>query len=184
MILSHGTEEYREHKKKIIKYKFFNDPYEGGKDAIFGLDIHLMKLVNVFKAASRHYGTERRVILLHGPVGSSKSTITRLLKKGLETYSKTPEGALYTFTWLKNGESKELETIFGSTDKIKCPMHEDPLHLIPKNVRDVILDEINTKLPMDQQIVIEGDLCPSCRFIYNALFENYNGDWEKVISHI
>ena len=37
--------------------------------------------------------------LLHGPVGSSKSTIVRLLKKGLEHYSKTDEGALYTFTW-------------------------------------------------------------------------------------
>src|SRR3990167_5039417 len=65
MILSHGTEEYKEHKKKIVHFKFFEDPYEQGRDAIFGLDIHLMKLVNVFKAASKHYGTEKRVLLLH-----------------------------------------------------------------------------------------------------------------------
>ena len=40
------------------------------------------------------------MILLHGPVGSSKSTIARLLKRGIEEYSRTPEGALYTYDWV------------------------------------------------------------------------------------
>jgi predicted Ser/Thr protein kinase len=40
----------------------------------------------------RNYGTERRVLLLHGPVGTAKSTIVRLLKKGLEAYSRTEDG--------------------------------------------------------------------------------------------
>jgi serine protein kinase len=84
MILSYGTEEYTEYKKRIVHYKFFDDPMGGGHDAVYGLDIPLMKLVNIFKSAAKRYGTERRVILLHGPVGSSKSTIARLLKKGLE----------------------------------------------------------------------------------------------------
>jgi serine protein kinase len=57
---------------------------------VFGLDIPLMRLVHVLRAASEGYGPEKRVILLHGPVGSSKSTIARLLKKGLEHYSRTP----------------------------------------------------------------------------------------------
>ncbi|MEZ0369425.1 MAG: serine protein kinase, partial [Candidatus Sericytochromatia bacterium] len=91
MVMSFGTEEYTEYKKRIIRYKFFNDPFGTGNDAIFGLDIHLMKLVQVLKAAARKYGTEKRVILLHGPVGSSKSTVARLLKKSLEQYSRTPE---------------------------------------------------------------------------------------------
>ena len=99
MILSHGKTEYLDNKKKLIRYNFFTDPDFGGRDAIYGLDIPLMKLVNVFKSAAQGYGTEKRVLLLHGPVGSSKSTIARLLKKGLEAYSKTPEGAVYTFTW-------------------------------------------------------------------------------------
>ena len=81
MILSYGTQEYVEFKKKITKFDFFNDPLDKGKDAIYGLDINLMKLVNVFKSAAKSYGTEKRVVLLHGPVGSSKSTISRLLKK-------------------------------------------------------------------------------------------------------
>ena len=51
-----------------------------------------MKLVRVLRAAALGYGPEKRVILLHGPVGSAKSTIARLIKKGLEWYSRQPEG--------------------------------------------------------------------------------------------
>src|SRR5690606_22509028 len=99
MVLSHGSEEYVDNKKKIVRYGFFSDPLGGGKDAVYGLDIPLMRLVNVLKAAANGYGPEKRVILLHGPVGSSKSTIARLLKTGVERYSMTSEGALYTFRW-------------------------------------------------------------------------------------
>ena len=105
MILAKGTREYFEYKKKIVHYNFFDDKDHAGMDAIFGLDIPLMKLANVFKSAAQRYGTEKRVLLLHGPVGSSKSTIVRLLKKGLEGYSKTPEGALYAFTWVVPSEA-------------------------------------------------------------------------------
>ncbi len=98
MIISFGTEEYIDNKKKLVRYNFFKDEMSAGMNAIFGLDIPLMRLVHVLKAASEGYGTEKRVILLHGPVGSSKSTIARLLKQGIEHYSRTPEGALYTST--------------------------------------------------------------------------------------
>src|SRR5688572_30882268 len=88
MILSYGQEEYIDNKKRLVRYNFFKDEQHAGRDAIFGLDIPLMRLVNVLKSAAERYGTERRVILMHGPVGSSKSTIARLLKRGLEEYSR------------------------------------------------------------------------------------------------
>src|SRR5512141_3472438 len=132
MILSHGKTEYIDNKKKLIRYNFFTDPDFGGKDAIYGLDIALMKLVNVFKSAAQGYGTEKRVILLHGPVGSSKSTIARLLKKGLEAYSRTPEGALYTFKWVNLAETGLAS---GSAAEFDSPMHEEPLRLIPPEWR-------------------------------------------------
>jgi serine protein kinase len=90
MIIRYGIEEYTDNKKKLIRYNFFKDEQNGGADAIFGLDIPLMRLVHVLRAASEGYGPEKRVILLHGPVGSSKSTIARLMKKGIEHYSTTP----------------------------------------------------------------------------------------------
>src|SRR3954469_8600345 len=128
MILSHGKSEYIDNKKKLIRYHFFQDERFGGRDAIYGLDVPLMKLVNVFKSAAQGYGTEKRVILLHGPVGSSKSTIARLLKKGIEEYSRTPEGALYTFEWVL---PPELKQITGGHEVFPSPMHEEPLRLIP-----------------------------------------------------
>ena len=183
MILSHGTEDYVEYKKKIVRYKFFSDPFEGGKDAVFGLDIPLMKMVNVFRAAANGYGPEKRVLLLHGPVGSSKSTIARLLKKGLEAYSKTAEGAIYTFEWARNGV--EGNSIFGGSDKIVCPMHEDPAKLVSHQIRkEWIKDFVGVAEAGKPPIVVEGDLCPSCRFIFKELMLHYEGDWTKVVSHI
>ena len=183
MIIREGFEEYTEHKKKIVHYKFFEDPLDKGKDALFGLDLPLMKLVNIFQAAARRYGPEKRIILLHGPVGGAKSTIARLIKKGLEHYSRTPEGALYTFSWVRGG-TKGLDAVFGNADEITCPMHEEPLRLIPLNVREKVLAELNKVLPHEQQIYVEGDLCPSCRFIYRELSRHYNGNLGDLMNHI
>lgn len=183
MILQFGFEEYNEYKKKIIHYKFFEDPFDNGKDALFGLDLPLMKLVNVFQSAAHRYGTEKRILLLHGPVGGAKSTIVRLLKKGLENYSRSSDGALYTYSWVK-GHLKDENNIFGTANIIPCPMHEEPLHLIPIELRDRILDELNKTLPEDQRIFFEGELCPSCRYIYRELSNLYAGDWSKVMDHI
>ncbi|MBF0491312.1 MAG: serine protein kinase [Deltaproteobacteria bacterium] len=182
MIISHGFEEYKEYKKKIIRYNFFKDPFENGKDAVFGLDLHLMKLVDLFKSAAARYGTEKRIFLLHGPVGSSKSTIARVLKKGLEQYSRTPEGALFTYKWIKNGVN-ELQHLFGASEEIACPMHEEPLKIIPEEHRSKVLDEINWKLPEAEKIHLEGDLDPSCRFVFKTLLQHYKGDWLKAIEN-
>ncbi|MBI4211177.1 MAG: serine protein kinase [Deltaproteobacteria bacterium] len=183
MIIREGVEEYTEYKKKIVHYRFFEDPFENGKDALYGLDIQVMKLVNIFQAAARRYGTEKRIILLHGPVGAAKSTIARLLKKGLENYSRTPEGALYSFSWVKKGDAA-LDTIFGQAEELICPMHEEPLHLIPVPIREKVLTEMNAKLPADKQVLVDGELCPSCRYIYRELLRHFKGSWEAVMDHI
>src|SRR5437899_12264452 len=69
MILSHGTDEAPEFKERVIRYKFFTEYATRHGDGIYGIDKPLMQLVNAFKSAARNYGTERRVLLLHGPVG-------------------------------------------------------------------------------------------------------------------
>ncbi len=180
MILSHGKTEYIDNKKKLIRYHFFSDEQFGGKDAIYGLDVPLMKLVNVFKSAAQGYGTERRVILLHGPVGSSKSTIARLLKKGLEAYSKTPEGAAYTFSWVLD---KKMADGAVTREKMKCPMNEEPLNLVPKEWRPRVWAELCP--PESGYTIPEGsELCPACRFVFRELMQQYGGDFEKVVGHI
>src|SRR5580704_77816 len=181
MILSHGTEEVYEQKQKVIRYKFFGDFAEQQSDAIYGLDRPLMELVNCFKSAANGYGTERRVLLLHGPVGSSKSTIARLLKKGLEHYSKTDAGKSYTYMWRVNHRGPAGDE---AEQFVECPMHEEPLLLIPREARNDVLEAINEKLPDGRKIRLFGDVCPFCRKIYGDLLEDYGGDWKKAMEHV
>ncbi len=183
MIISKGSTEYVDVKKQMIHYKFFDDPDNDGRDAVFGADIPLMKLVNVLRSAALGYGTEKRVILLHGPVGSAKSTICRLLKQGLERYSKSDEGAIYTFDWVD--EAGTCEDIFGKGVKVfPSPMHEEPLLLIPNELRQGLADELNRGAKGDFRINISGELCPPSRYFFKALMEKYHGDLNKVLSHV
>ena len=177
MILSYGTEEYEEYNEKVIRYKFFEDPIDNGKDGVFGLSRPLQNFVNLIKSAARGYGTEKRVFLLHGPVGSAKSTIVRLLKKGLEAYSKTEEGAMYTYAW-------KVENDDGSVTWEHSPMHEEPLLLIPEDLRDRVLAEINKELPAGDVIMVKGQLNPLCRHIYQEKSHLYGGDWSRIIQDV
>ena len=186
MIVSWGTEESIDTKKKINHYKFFEDPIDNGADAVFGLDVPLMKLVNILHSAAKGYGPQNRVILLHGPVGSSKSTIARMLKKGLELYSKTDAGALYSFSWIN--PDKEDIPVFRQLselglDEFPDPMNEEPLKLIPEAMRAGFIDEF-CRGKTDSRIRIQGDLNPASRFFFTELMKHYKGDWTRVIRHV
>src|SRR5947209_6788710 len=128
MVLSYGSEGFTQFKQEYTRYTFFSDPLEHGADAIYGLERPLMQLVDFFKSAAQGYGTEKRILLLHGPVGSSKSTIARLLKKGLEAYSKTEAGRCFTYMWRVHHRGDRGDE---GEQYVECPMHEEPLLLIP-----------------------------------------------------
>jgi serine protein kinase len=181
MILSYGQEEYIDNKKRLIRYNFFKDEHHGGRDAIYGLDIPLMRLVSVLHSAAQRYGTERRVILLHGPVGSSKSTIARLIKRGIEEYSRTPEGALYTYEWVI---PEKMAHITGGQTTFKCPMHEEPLRLIPPDWREKALVDLGINGQGKPHVHIDGDLDPACRLIFRELMAEHKGDWGAVVKHV
>ena len=177
MILSHGTSEYVDNRKHVTHFHFFDDPVNDGRDAVYGLDIPLMKLVNIFKSAARRYGTEKRVILLHGPVGSAKSTIARLLKRGFERYSEQPEGALYTYGWVMNPDDPETVEW--------CPMNADPLQIVPEELRPALLEKLNSHTKSDgYKVDIRGTLSPFCRHMFNELMVRYEGDVTKVFDHV
>jgi serine protein kinase len=117
---------------------------------LFGLGATLERLVEeYFHAAARRLDVRKRILLLMGPVSGGKSTIVTLLKHGLAAYSRTDEGALYAIKG--------------------CPMHEEPLHLIP--------NELRTEFEQEYGIKIEGNLCPSCHMRVET---EYAGDIERV----
>jgi len=172
LIETYGSHEFTEYKKTIRRWHFFDDPFDKGADAVFGIDIHLMKLVRILRAAALGYGPERRVILLHGPVGSAKSTVARLFKKGLEAYSRKDAGRLYSYSWLTD------------EGEVPCPMHEDPLRLLPDEVRPAILGEINNGKTSPYPVTLDGDLCPVCRFLYKKTMREVHGDFVELQKRI
>ncbi|MEW5899162.1 MAG: PrkA family serine protein kinase [Bacillota bacterium] len=139
MIRAAGVEEAG----GVKRYKFF-------ASELFGLDKTLEKLVEeYFHPAARRLDVRKRILLLMGPVSGGKSTLVAMLKRGLEKFSRTEQGALYA---LKG-----------------CPMHEEPLHLIPRELREDFQKEYG--------IYVEGELCPYCRLMVET---EYGGQIEKV----
>ncbi len=175
MIMLYGTYPLEGSKEGLIRYRFFDDPENDGRDAIFGLTRPLMALVNVFKSAALKYGSERRVLLLHGPVGSSKSTIARLLKRGIQRYTYSDDGAVYTFGWKEEDDSITWD-----------PMHSEPLQLIPEDAREEFLASLNEgRDPEDDfKIEIQGEICPLSRWYFQQRLEENHGDWTKVLKSI
>lgn len=176
MIQSYGYDTYETIRgEKQYHYHFFDDPHGNGHDAVFGLDLAIRQLVIALESAAKGYGIEKRVLLLHGPVGSSKSTIARLVKKGVERYSATEEGALYTLGWF---DEETGETTW-------CPMNEEPLKLIPKDMRAGIEQQLNEdRAPGRHRIKVVGELDPFCRFHYRERLANSGGDWSRMISNV
>jgi serine protein kinase len=175
MIESHGSvrpEPGLRQRGATRRWKIFDDPFGDGEDAVYGLDEPLAQLVQTIRAGARGLGPERRVVLLHGPVGSSKSTIARLLKRGLEEYSKTDEGALYTFDWDVDGEVTA------------SPMNQEPLLLIPIEARKPVEERLNRRWRREYRLSIQGELDPVSRFFFQKLMTRYDGDWNRVVEHV
>ncbi|WLD10223.1 PrkA family serine protein kinase [Planctellipticum variicoloris] len=176
MVVSYGSYPIEEGRRDgLLRYRFFDDPDHNGEDAIFGLTEPLSQLVSVFRSAALKYGSERRVLLLHGPVGSSKSTIARLLKRGLERYSRKPEGALYSFGWKQDDGSV-----------IWDPMNSEPLQLVPHDQREKFCAILNEGRNPDKDYCVEiaGDVCPLSRFYFREKLAETGGDWIKVLDSI
>ena len=179
MILQYGSEPYTQFKQEYIRYHFFGDPLDHGADAIFGLERPLMQLVDFLKSASQGYGTERRILLLHGPVGSSKSTIARLLTK--VNYRAPMRASAGSYTWrLGKGERRVTPIRANSISIARCTKSQHTIHEARKDV----LDSINEKLPDGRKIRLYGEACPFCRKIQSELMDMYSGDWKKVMEHV
>jgi serine protein kinase len=167
-ILSHGVDSSPADAGRPLHYHFFDDPFDEGRDAIFGIERPLAELVSHLRAAAYGLGPERRVLLMHGPVGSSKSTIARLFKRGLVDVSRRPEGAVYSYRWLLDGEAHN------------CPMHEDPLHLLPREVIGDVFADLNGRFDGEYELRPTGNLCPLCRYYHDRIMKESGGDFSAI----
>lgn len=185
MILEKGTSQFEEYRKTYTHYNFFDDP----ENPIVGLAPMKDALVKFIKGAAGGYGTERRILLLHGPVGSSKSTLCRLIKRQMEKFSHTDAGAWYSFKWVNLPTGQD--GIYTDSE-CSCPMHEQPLKLLPMEIRQPIIDELNQIFEEQSSedrkadlytLKCKDDLDPLCKKFMGALLKKYNGDLEQVLEN-
>jgi len=190
---------------QLTRYEIFDDPFDQGEHAVYGLDRTLMNLVANLRTISEGGGKER-IIVLHGPVATAKTSIIRLLINGLKEYSKTKEGGIYTFNWVFSDQSKsnnvgfqlphkkekENKSLANLSEKdlvgnIPCQLNDNPLLLLPKKERRELLEEVVKKSERRFLIpkkILEGEPCFNCQTIYNKLLKKYDGDINKVFRHI
>lgn len=146
VITSPGVEIIRTDENPRLRRIYGNDvlkKYKFFEDDFFGIDKTIMKIVNYFNSAAMAGEESRQVLYLVGPVGSGKSSLMEALKRALET-------------------SNPVYALKG------CPMREEPLHLVPKHLRNQFEEILGAK--------IEGDLCPVCRY---KLKNELKGEYER-----
>jgi len=184
MIMSHGTETFTEFGRKHTRFLFFSDPFDG-RDALYGADIDLERVMVKLRSAATGGAASKRILLLHGPVGSAKSTIARLFKKGLAAYSRTDAGRAYTFKWkrTKHLTAAAYDGIFGKgVQELPAPMFHDPFSLIDEDNRKTFATAVEAT--GNGKVEFRGDLDPLSQLVYTRLLTLLKGDWTKVMDHV
>ncbi|MGH2437123.1 MAG: hypothetical protein ACRDFA_09025 [bacterium] len=118
-VLDYLQEAHHDPRLRRTTHHYISDMIEHyGRDrvfeGVFGMEKQLDAIVAYFRAHS--LSMERRLLLLVGPQGSGKSMTVDRLKRKLEQYSHTSDGALYAVEG--------------------CPFHQHPFDLIPIEARE------------------------------------------------
>ena len=215
-VLDHfGSEERETPVGRVRRWRLFDLAFDPGARAqrVAGQEEVQAALYRALGTFVRS-GRVSKLVLLHGPNGSAKSSIVAALVRGMEVYSATREGALYRFHWvfpserrLKGGdrlgfgpraEGGELHSwahLEGDAldARVSCPMKDHPLLLVPREERRRLLEERCRPSAREgagetdfvlSDYLLEGELCHTCRQVHDALLAAYRGDWLKVLRHV
>ncbi len=208
---SFGSEQVPHPKGHIRRFKIFDgapDEREGRVAGQEEVQNAIYRIVGNFVRAGRI----NKLILMHGPNGSAKSSLVDALKAGMEHYSRQEDGALYTFNWIFPTEKlikgaigfgdrpspadKSPLTTFAHLEaenievRITNPTREHPLFLIPRGERQKLINEAVGAQSREKNgfvvsdYLLEGELSHKSRRIYDALLVSYGGDYLKVLRHV
>jgi len=192
----------------VRRFNLFDAPWAKGDGRVAGQEQVQQELYRLISNFVRD-GKVSRLILMHGPNGSAKSTIVRCLQSAMEHYSATADGAIYSYGWvfptdkvtkssLGFGERSPSRRADGSYAHLKpeqidarlpCELREHPLFLIPRDERKALIQRFTDdgRLPSDfvvSRYILEGDLSPRDRAIYDALLLAYDGNHQEVLQHV
>ena len=203
----YGTREVHYPWAKKTRFKLFDQPFGSARDALAGQEEPQEAFYDLLQSFVRE-GRPHKLIILHGPNGSSKSTFVKCIARALEHYSSTEEGTQYSFNWifpseglqtsglgfLKGDKSKHSSAgsyaLLNESDidsKLPCELKDHPLLLLPRAQREQFITEILEKdggaAPVPE-LLRKGGVCPKCRLIFDALLAAYRGDLKKVFNHV
>lgn len=190
----------------VHRWKLFDAQFDGGEGQVLGQErvqnAILHNIENFVRA-----GRCDRLVLLHGPNGSAKTSLLRMLARACEIYSQKDEGAVYRFNWVfprKSGAKgafgfssagPSLPDSYTHLDedeieaKITCEMNDHPIFLLDAGFRrDWIRQLIEQgSLPMEYPVgefFKRGDLSAKNKKIFQALLTSYMGDTREVLRHV
>jgi predicted Ser/Thr protein kinase len=200
--LHYGTEKVERPYGKLTRYKLFDCAFDGGRDPLIGHEAVQEQVFGLISDFVRE-GRVNKLILLHGPNGSAKSSFIACILRALEHYSREAEGAIYSFNWVFPTRKLERTSIgFGGAKatenlstfahlsdadvdaRLRCELRDHPLLLLPREARIEFLRSVlgpDAALP---DSLTEGDLSPRSRAIYDALLKANQGDLGEVLRHI
>lgn len=192
-----------------VRYKLFDPPAESSARKVVGLESAQNQIYRALTTFHRQ-GFNNKLLLLHGPNGSAKTSLIHALMAGLERYSHEPEGALYSFNWVFplervvkggigiNSNSRQTDGLQSYAKleeeevltRISCEMKDHPFLLIPVSQRKSFLEKLIGKKGTDEfwnslpHALRQGDLCHRCKQIFDALLIAKGGDLRKVLMNI
>ncbi len=195
--------------QEASRFKVYDQGPNTSAEALVGQERAQAELFGYITSFARK-GRADKMVLLHGPNGSGKTTIIECLCRGLEDFSRTAQGALYRFNWIFIDREGKLDRIgfdneideralsrsFSELDekdigaRICCELRDSPLFLIPREKRKPLIDEAITRCDVPPRpeyssgFLLEGELCQKCRRIFDSLLSAYHGDLKRVVQHV
>jgi len=203
----YGKTEIERPAGKVVRWQLFDTPWALGKDRVVGQE----EAQNAVYRLLQGFVRERRVtrlVMLHGPNGSAKSSLVECLAQALEDYSTKDVGAVYRFNWVfpSNRVSKKRLGFGGAPERealssfahlededidarLPADLRDHPLLLLPRADRKAILEQLTQEGLIGQdeplgEYLLEGDLSPRSRAISDALLNAYHGDLQRVLQHV
>jgi serine protein kinase len=205
-----GTEQVEYPWGKIRRFRLFDVPWDQGRERLIGQEGVQNRVYRAVQNFVRD-GAPNKLVLLHGPNGSAKSTFVRCLGRALEHYSQLEEGALYRINWIfpaqksgrtgigfgGAGESNGgLDTFAYLPDelidaKLGDELRDHPLFLVPEEQRAILIEQMlgSPANARGAEFVLsdylsQGRLSHKNRAIYEALLSSYHGDYLRVLRHV
>ncbi|SNZ04992.1 putative serine protein kinase, PrkA [Natronoarchaeum philippinense] len=174
-----GTRPVVEDGEDKERYRFFDDPHNGGEHAILGNTEVLNAFVDDLRTIAAERGKGEKIIWFDGPTATGKSELKRCLINGLREYSKTPEGRRYTVEWNVEGAVETRGLSYGGDGVpdedawYESPVQAHPLSVFPEDIREDLLAELNAASEDHIDLHVDQRLDPFSREAYEYLEEQY-----------